>query len=103
MATYVAICSMTSDFLSEVYGFIHYNKNPTGPSKWVGSVLDVSVDGYYDNAQRLADFEICSKAVAMLSQGKLKCVFLADRSPIHCKYPDGGLNAKVMTVKPKWK
>ncbi|EER03147.1 hypothetical protein Pmar_PMAR018403 [Perkinsus marinus ATCC 50983] len=92
---------MTSDFLSEIFGFIRYsNDDPVVPGERTGSVLDVSVDGYYNNERCLVDFAECSEAVKTLSEGKLGCVFLTDRSPIHCKYPEDGLNAKAMNVKP---
>ncbi|KAF4692027.1 hypothetical protein FOZ60_014352 [Perkinsus olseni] len=92
---------MTSDFLSEIFGFIRYsNDDPVVPGERTGSVLDVSVDGYYNNERCLVDFAECSEAVKTLTDGKLGCVFLTDRSPIHCKYPEDGLNAKAMNVKP---
>ncbi|KAF4647951.1 hypothetical protein FOL47_003934, partial [Perkinsus chesapeaki] len=80
---------MTSDFLSEIHGFIKYSKSdPLVPGERTGCVLDVTADG---------------EAVAGLSRenGKrLHCAFLTDRSPIHCKYPEDALNARQMNVKP---
>ncbi|KAF4652859.1 hypothetical protein FOL47_010813 [Perkinsus chesapeaki] len=92
---------MTSDFLSEIYGFVRYSENDIlVPGERTGSVLGVAADGYYNNDRCLVDFAECSEAVRTLSDGRLGCVFLTDRSPIHCKYPDDGLNAKAMNVKP---
>ncbi|KAF4710226.1 hypothetical protein FOZ63_005897 [Perkinsus olseni] len=73
---------MTSDFLSEVFGFIRFaESSPESPGERVGSVLDVSRDGYYNNDQCLDDFAECSRAVASLTDGKMHCVFLTDRRP----------------------
>ncbi|KAF4679962.1 hypothetical protein FOZ60_014283 [Perkinsus olseni] len=63
---------MTSDFLSEIFGFIRYsNDDPVVPGERTGSVLDVSVDGYYNNERCLVDFAECSEAVKTLTDGKL--------------------------------
>ncbi|KAF4647260.1 hypothetical protein FOL47_004842, partial [Perkinsus chesapeaki] len=92
---------MTSDFLSEIYGFVKYSKtDPVVPGQRAGSVIDVSSEGYYNNSCCLVDFEECSEAVRSLSHDKYGCVFLTDRSPIHCKFPDDALNARAMNVKP---
>ncbi|KAF4648326.1 hypothetical protein FOL47_003427 [Perkinsus chesapeaki] len=70
------------------------------PGQRVGSVLDVSADGYYNSDRCLSDFAQCSRAVSSLSEGKYHCVFLTDRSPIHCKLAEGALNVRVKNVKP---
>ncbi|KAF4648088.1 hypothetical protein FOL46_003355, partial [Perkinsus olseni] len=92
---------MTSDFLSEVFGFVKFSDQDShSPGKRVGSLLDVSRDGYYNSDRCLEDFDECSKAVTGLSHGKLHCVFLTDRSPIHCKFAEDALNVRKMNVKP---
>ncbi|KAF4648053.1 hypothetical protein FOZ61_003201 [Perkinsus olseni] len=87
---------MSSDFLSEVYGLIRHPET----AERVGSLLDVGTDGYYTNERCLADFAECSKVVRLLSQGKYKCIFLTDHSPIHSKFAQNALNVKAMNVKP---
>ncbi|KAF4731620.1 hypothetical protein FOZ62_013847 [Perkinsus olseni] len=81
---------MTSDFLSEVYGFVKYSeRDPLVPGERTGSVLDVSADGYYNSERCQVDFQECSEAVEGLTAAdgqRLHCVFLTDRSPIHCKW-----------------
>ncbi|EEQ99708.1 hypothetical protein Pmar_PMAR010971 [Perkinsus marinus ATCC 50983] len=92
---------MTSDFLSEIYGFIKYSDDDEDvPGERAGSVLDVSSDGYYNSDRCLVDFQECSEAIKSLSNGRYHCVFMTDRSPIHCKYPGDGLNVRMMNVKP---
>ncbi|KAF4738156.1 hypothetical protein FOZ62_009129, partial [Perkinsus olseni] len=92
---------MTSDFMSEIFGFIKYSEDDdVVPGERVGSVLDVSTDGYYENAQCRCDFAECSEAVGTLGKGDLKCIFLTDNSPIHCKMAEDALNIKAMNVKP---
>ncbi|KAF4695818.1 hypothetical protein FOZ60_003414 [Perkinsus olseni] len=95
---------MTSDFLSEVYGFIKYSAcDPLVPGERTGSVLDVSADGYYNSERCQVDFQECSEAVEGLTAAdgqRLHCAFLTDRSPIHCKFAEDALNARTMNVKP---
>ncbi|KAF4680911.1 hypothetical protein FOZ60_012833 [Perkinsus olseni] len=92
---------MTSDFLSEVFGFIKFSDHDShSPGKRVGSLLDVSRDGYYNSDRCLEDFNECSRAVTELSLGKLHCVYLTDRSPIHYKFAEDALNVRKMNVKP---
>ncbi|KAF4659728.1 hypothetical protein FOL47_007473 [Perkinsus chesapeaki] len=63
---------MTSDFLSEIYGFVRYSEEDIlVPGERTGSVLDVAADGYYNNDRCLVDFLECSEAVKTLSGGKL--------------------------------
>ncbi len=92
---------MTSDFLSEIYVFIKLGaNNEMVRGRHVGSVLDVSSEGYYESSICLADFPDCSAAVQAMTGACYKCVFMTDNSPIHCKMAADALKPRAMNVKP---
>ena len=102
---------MTSDFLTESFGFVNLSKEELteakkGPykhlfeektemrSRKAGSILNVSKDGYYDHKQMIKDFEKCHHIV-MMKTG-LNSAFITDNSPIHNFMSEDSLDASKM-------
>ena len=102
---------MTSDFLTESFGFVILSKEELaeakeGPNKHLfeqkselrqrkaGSILNIKTDGYYEHKQLNKDFEKCHEIVKMKTG--LNCAFITDNSPIHGFMAEDSLNASKM-------
>ena len=111
---------MTSDFFTEEGGNLAYDdatweiekrkpeiaealaKDPT--KEWVlrraGSVLNVSVDGYYNQIRFLADVEKALTIFKAIYGGEFKMLLMLDHSPIHGAMAEDELNPRRMNVRP---
>ena len=102
---------MTSDFLTEAFGFAiltpeELEEVSEGPnaslfeapsdlqSRKAGSILNISRDGYYEHKRCLKDFEKCHEIVKIKTG--LNCAFITDNSPIHLYMSEDSLNASKM-------